>query len=169
MTIAVAVIVRPSRLLGAALRCLGLGLLLAAWLLWGVHPSPASPPVALLSILCALTGGAAFLFSRTVRKHHRLDVTGTGQIRLADTSLEAFVHGSPPARLPPSGGEVVQLLGDSTLWPFMLILRLRSKSTGQVTVVPVLPDSLDSGSRHALLVACRWVAARQTKRTVKFQ
>ncbi len=53
----------------------------------------------------------------------------------------------------------VHLLPDSTLWPHLLVLRLRSEDGG-IRTVPILPDSTSRESFRALAAACRWLAAR---------
>ena len=56
-----------------------------------------------------------------------------------------------------SGG-LAQLLAGSTVWPNLLLLRLRLEN-GRVRTIPVLPDSVSRETFRALQVACRWVAS----------
>jgi toxin CptA len=64
--------------------------------------------------------------------------------------------------LPSSGsrGEIVRLMTDSTIWPGLLLLRLKSEDQ-RVTIVNILPDSIHGDGFRALSVACRWIAAHK--------
>lgn len=154
MSIAVSATVRPSRMLALLALAMGCMLLGAALLLYGqadtiIHRA--------LSAVCALAGSTLGLFPLLRRKAVRIDVTGIGQIRLVDTSRDAQVA---PTNSPVDRVEVVQLLRDSTFWSSLMVLRLQSGS-GRVTVLTILPDSMERSAFHALSVACRWIAARQ--------
>lgn len=153
-SIAVAATVRPSRSMAALVLIMGVVLLIAAAVL---QHEAASPFHQVLAFICAIAGGALSLFPLLAQKSFRIDVTGIGQIRLVDTSRVA--DAGPPNQAD-SSGEVVQLLGDSTFWSSLMVLRLQSGS-GRVTVLTIFPDSMDCRAFHALSVACRWVAARQ--------
>lgn len=154
MSIAVTATVRPSRILSLLVSAMGGALLLAAGLL------SAEADVLFLRVLvavCALASLPLVLFPLLRRKSVRIDVTGIGQIRLVDTSP----HAHAASTMPSAGSvEVVQLLRDSTFWSSLMVLRLQSGS-GRVTVLTILPDSMERGAFHALSVACRWIAARQ--------
>lgn len=155
MSIAVAAVVRPSRLFALLLLAMGSVQFGAAVLLalqGGTMLHHA------LAFACALAGAALSLFPLARRKHLRIDVSGIGQIRLVDTRPDA-VAGSIDASI--SDGEVVQLLRGSTFWASLLMLRLQAQS-GHVTHLLIFPDSVDSAAFHALSVACRWVAANQS-------
>jgi len=103
---------------------------------------------------------ALFGFFRTVqtRKTHHIDISDIGQIRLAEYGPLA----TSPSKIVLSQvrctGDVVNLMGDSTLWSCMLLLRLKTKDQG-VLVLPILPDSIDGCGFRALSAACRWIAA----------
>lgn len=111
-----------------------------------------------LAVMCIFL--ALFGFFRTVqtRKTHHIDISDVGQIRLAEYSPLA----TSPSQFVPSQarrtGEVVSLMAHSTLWPYMLLLRLKTEDR-QVTVLLIFPDSIDGGGFRALSVACRWIAA----------
>lgn len=55
----------------------------------------------------------------------------------------------------------VTMMASSTLWSNLLILHLREEGGRHRTVI-VMRDSLSHEGFHALLVACRWLAMRQT-------
>jgi hypothetical protein len=59
-------------------------------------------------------------------------------------------------------GEVVQLMADSTIWPGLLLLRLRRQDL-RVTSVLILPDCVAADGFRALSVACRWIAAHNNR------
>lgn len=154
MSIAVSAIIRPSRMLAAIVFTMSGVLLGAAALLWLEADSIFHES---LAGACALAGSALGLFPLLRRKSVRIDVTGIGQIRLADTSSDAQIASTNPSM---RGVEVVQMLRDSTFWSSLMVLRLQSGS-GRVTVLTILPDSMERSAFHALSVACRWIAARQ--------
>jgi toxin CptA len=142
MSIAVSVVVRPSvclRLLQAGFAVCALAV---AWLL---------PPI--LGISCVAASAAALHSALRRAKTHRLDISGIGQIRLA-----VYLHAGPCADGSPPAA--VELLANSTCWPWLLLLRLRH-GDGAVTVLAVLPDSVAPGRFRPLALACRACAAKK--------
>ena len=156
MSIAVSALVRPSRLLALLSLSMCIVLLCTSLLLARVADEPLHHA---LAIVCAIAGGVVFLFPLRRRKAVRIDITGLGQIRLVDTSLVAEAG---LTRLSAGNGEVVQLLSGSTFWSSLMVLRLQSGS-GRVTVLIILPDSIDGGAFRALSVACRWITASTSR------
>ena len=55
--------------------------------------------------------------------------------------------------------EIVQMMPDSTLWPFFILLRLRLQNK-KVIAVPFFQGDLPPELFRRLSVACRWIAAR---------
>ena len=151
MSIAISVMVRPSRLLRLSVAAMGLLLLVSASLLLMSSSSDERLVLRhLFSVVCAAAAVPLFFHARSLARQTNvcaIDISGTGEIRLHHTGRVAAAPGS---------GEVVQLLKDSTLCSSMLLLRLRS-ANGQLFVVPVLPDSLDASSFRCLSIACRWI------------
>jgi toxin CptA len=132
MSIAVSVIVRPSR-----------GLRIAhAGLCCCVMASAAACPGVLAPLLCLLAGALAWLGGRLPAIARQLDISGVGQMRLAVYQ---------------DNGSAQHLLDGSTLWPRLLLLRLGDE-TGAVRVLAVLPDSVAPPQWRALAVACRAAA-----------
>jgi len=132
MSIAVSVIVRPSR-----------GLRIAhAGLCCCVMASAAACPGVLAPLLCLLAGALAWLGGRLPAIARQLDISGVGQVRLAVYQ---------------DNGSALRLLDGSTLWPRLLLLRLGDEA-GAVQVLAVLPDSVAPPQWRALAVACRAAA-----------
>jgi len=109
---------------------------------------------------CLLFAGGGFAYTLHGRSIYRLDISGSGQIRLF-----AHVGGVPEmtdiaSMEPPAVGMLVTLLADSTLWSGFMLLRLEDED-GRLHVLPILPDSLSTESFRALSVACRWIAAHR--------
>ncbi len=150
MSIAVSAGIARSRLLAAICVAMSAVLLGAAALLMPDTPA--------LSVLCAIAAAGLALFPLSTPKACRIDVTGIGQILLTDTVREAVADRTTQSM---ATAEVVQLLGDSTLWSSMMVLRLQSAS-GRITRLVLLPDSMDRKAFRALSVACRWIASRGT-------
>jgi len=158
MTIAVSALIRPSRLLIVLVTGMSVGLTVCGVLLFvGFTDVLRYHARASIAAVCIIAGLAGFFLTCVRKKAFRIDISGTGQIRLNDTS-----RGVLTAEGGQTSGERVQLLSDSTLWPTLLILRLQSES-GRVMVVPVLPDSLTRHDFRAVCVACRWIAAQNTR------
>jgi hypothetical protein len=158
MSIAVSAEIRPSVLLRWLSFCFGVALGVSAFLLWQAGQGEVGDVRPTLAIVCAITSLRFILFPSSTRKSFRIDVTGTGQILLTDTegALLAQARHSDLGR-----SEVVQLLGDSTLWSSFMLLRLRAES-GRITELTILPDCMDREAYRALSIACRWVAAQRT-------
>lgn len=163
MSIAVSAVIRPSRQLRwlHALLCV---LVLAAA---GAFPRPVPQ--------CVMVGAVFVSACRRRRGVNgaRLDISGVGGIRLAvyqsharndawgearDTAQQASVH-ARDAPGPTAAGQEVWLMPGSTLWPALLLLRLRS-TDGTVFWLPVLPDSVAPDVLRRVALAMRAIAAR---------
>ena len=151
MSIAVSATVVRSRLL--ATTCVAMAGVLsgAAMLLWPMSPA--------LVAVCAIAAAALALFPLSTAKTCRIDVTDIGQILLVENSHEA---GAGSVETTVANAEVVQLLGGSTFWSSLMVLRLQSAS-GRIHRLVLLPDSMDRETFRALSVACRWIASRGTQ------
>ena len=107
------------------------------------------------------TAAAGLLLAFSAFKNRnalRIDISGVGQIRL--TVYQVMRGGALRAEGGDGAqGAPVSLMAGSTLWPGLLLLRLRA-GDGRVTVVPVWPDSVAAALFRPLAVACRTIAAR---------
>lgn len=159
MSIAVSAVVHPSRILIALNGAMALIAVCVALSIGAGQVGDLSIPLrALLSVLVFFLASFGFYHGMRCRKTIQLDISGAGQIRL----LKAEVKPSCTAtNWPHVGeiGEVVRLMDNSTIWPHMLLLCLRSEA-GRTTVVPVFPDSVDREAFRALSVACRWISVQ---------
>ena len=151
MSIAVSARIVRSRLLAALCMALACVLLAAAALLLSTTTA--------LAVVCAIAAAGLALFPLSTAKACRIDVTGIGQILLIENVHEAVADRTDVAV---ATAEVVQLLGDSTFWSSLMVLRLQSAS-GRITRLVLLPDSMDREAFRALSVACRWIASRGTR------
>ncbi|NYE59391.1 toxin CptA [Duganella sp. 1224] len=132
MSIAVSVIVRPSR----GLRLVHAGLCCC------VMASAAACPGVVAPLLCLLAGALAWLRGRPPAIARQLDISGVGHMRLA-----VYQH----------NGGALRLLGGSTLWPRLLLLRL-GDAAGRAALLTVLPDSVAPAHWRPLALACRAAA-----------
>jgi len=111
--------------------------------------------LSLIYFIVAITCWTLFFFTQKI---YLISISSAGQIRLLEV-------GAPTQNMPEvfdtgnTAWIVVNLLEDSTLWPQLLMLRLRSE-TGRVIVLPILSDSVGLHSFKSLSVACRWIAVR---------
>jgi toxin CptA len=131
MSIAVSVVVRPSR----GLRFAHAGLCCC------VMASAAACPGIVAPLLCLLAGALAWRCGQPSAIARRLDISGVGHLRLA-----VYQHNDGALRL----------LG-ATLWPRLLLLRL-SDAAGKVQVLTLLPDCVAPAEWRALALACRAAA-----------
>jgi len=142
--IAISAFVAPSRRLRLGLGVTALVHLGAALHLAGVLSEDLvfAFPCALFFLLAAMS----LLYGcATLTKTHRIDVSGTGAVRLtvqqkvgAGTAIDAAT--------------AVTLLPGSLLWPQLMLLRL-GDARGRCWVVPLLRDSLAPDEFRALQVA----------------
>ncbi|MDB5937028.1 MAG: hypothetical protein JWQ01_4372 [Massilia sp.] len=157
MSIAVSAVIVPSRVLRLAMLCYGLaglgaGIALAA----GLPPSPGLPWA--IALACVLAGAVVLCSPAPGRNVRRIDISGVGQLRL---TVQQGVGGGARAEVVEVG---VELLSGSTVWPGVLVLRLRG-SDGAVTALVLLPDSVGAGQFRRLTVALRNLAARTEQAT----
>ncbi|MCC2958294.1 hypothetical protein LK542_21990 [Massilia sp. IC2-477] len=147
MSIAVTVVIAPSRCLRCLLAGFGASLIAAACAVGLVAPAgyAGGPLVALAPLIAGLCVAHAALRPAMV---HRIDISGPGQIRL---TVQQGVRPERRAALP------AVLLPGSTLWPRLMLLRLgtgrRASGRAACCTVPVLPDSLAPDAFRALVVA----------------
>jgi toxin CptA len=80
-----------------------------------------------------------------------LMITNSGQIRLSRVDQD-YLGGDDRA-------DIVQMMPDSTIWPFFILLRLR-KQNKKLIAVPFFPGDLSPELFRRLSVACRWIATR---------
>jgi toxin CptA len=160
MSIAVSAVVKPSRLLLAMVgsMCVGVifvGLMIGA----GQLGNLALLPRLSVAATCIFPAVFAFFYTVQMRKTHHIDISGSGLIRLVETSALATSPVQSVASHWRGADEVVSLMANSTLWPYLLLLRLQAEDQ-RVTVLPILPDSIDKEGFRALSVACHWIAAQ---------
>lgn len=163
MSIAVSVVVEPSRSLFALELAICLGVALVGILIGcGVIGETSRWLQAMTAMVCLLLALAGFARIAGHKKSYHLDISGAGQIRLHVLDFVAAEASRKRMGETDSTGNLVDLIGGSTFWPGFAMLRLRAED-GQVHVVPILPDCLPAESFRALLVACRWIAARNLR------
>jgi toxin CptA len=159
MTIAVSVMVSPSRLLNFAVR--GMTLLAAVAIVLVLFVNVNLNAIFRFQILVAasiLVWSAIFRLRRPGKTFH-IDISGIGQIRLTQYSGVSTPYKNTGMPLDGSSGQLVHLGRDSILWPHLILLRLKA-AQGGIFSIPILNDSLGASDFAQLLVACRWLAAQ---------
>lgn len=159
MSIAVTTVVRPSRILlmmvTAACLCVVSIAVLVGCNYFDVLSAWSRRLLVLVFAIAPILCWNLFFFSQ---KPYLITISAVGQIRILELASsvndvrEVFDASN-------SNWLVVKLLGDSTLWPKLLLLRLRSEE-GCNIVLPILPDSVSLHSFRLLSIACRWIAVR---------
>lgn len=157
MSIAVTVMVRPSRFLSELLRsmCLCVALVgIAIGFSWvGDLSLPFRLPIAAACILASAT----YFYAKHNCNTYQIAISGDGQIRLSEYGavFDATLH---PACNDASGDAyLVSLQENSIIWPLLLLLRLKADN-GKTFIVPIFPDGLSVSGFRCLSVACRWIA-----------
>ena len=158
MSIAVSTVVKPSRAIFALAcgACLGNVFVGTAFAAGQIGNWTLLPRLALASgcIFLALFG---FYHIAKRRRTLHIDISGVGQIRLREQLASHSVHNRDDHN--GAAIKVVHLLAGSTLWPYLLLLRLQSEDR-RIIVLPILPDCVPDGDFRALAAACRWIATR---------
>jgi toxin CptA len=150
MSIAVSAVIVPSRLLRFALASFVAANLAAAAALGSGLTGPFRlPQMGACGCLLAAVALAASLARR--QNVRRIDISGLGQLRL---TVQQGV-GSNDTRT-----DVADLLRGSTVWPGLMMLRLR-RADGLVGAVALLPDSVEPEQFRRLSVAINDIAARK--------
>jgi toxin CptA len=150
MSIAVSAVIVPSRLLRRTLLCYGLANLGAGAALGAQLARPVWLPW-LGACACLLAGALVLGALARLPKVRRIDISGLGQLRL--TVQQGIGANDAPAA-------PMRLLPGSTVWPGLMLLRLRGDDGAGVSLA-LLPDSVERGLVRRLSVALRDIAARK--------
>jgi hypothetical protein len=159
MTIAVSAVVASSRML-MALTGIAFSVAIYLLVLLGFGSAYVFPIYLRIlwllgGILLGLVGIRRIIASR---KSLHIDISGNGQITVEEDNAMAMMSGQYCSQVGDSGCRGVRLLPGSTIWPFLMVLRLQAEDRTIRNVV-VLPDSVSPGNFRKLAVACRWIAA----------
>ena len=154
MSIAVSVIVEPSRVHRLLLAGCALALCAAAFAV-GIG-APARFPGA--PWLAGMLGGTGAILVRSAARRpntHRIDISGTGELRVTvqqDVGVTGPVTGVPMALSP-----------GTVLWPMLAVLRYRAVGTpgAAAGVLPVWRDSVDPAAWRTLAVALAVIGRRR--------
>jgi toxin CptA len=159
MSIAVSAVVKPSRILLAAIGGMCVGAVVVAGMVGlGQIGKLSTLPRLFIAGSCGLAAFFAFYSAVQSRKTFRIDISDIGQIRLEEyIGAEKFSSATGAAK-----NNVVELMPDSTIWPHLLLLRLRSDDN-QITVLPILRDCVGVGIFRALSIAFRWIATQNSR------
>jgi hypothetical protein len=158
MSIALCVIVRPSRAHHLLLGSFGL-VLLAAALAVGLAASGSYPGGPWLALLPALAGACLLRVGLGPVKTHRIDISGTGEIRLTVQQGLWMRRRSGPDPVAAPAVAVVLLPG-SVVWPPLMLLRLLAPGGRAATVLPVWRDSIAPDEWRRLGVAIHAIGRR---------
>ena len=157
MSLAVSAVISSSRLLRVALAVYGTASAGAALALVTGQGAPFYHRP-LLAGACLAAALVALRCAGEIGNARRIDISGLGEIRL---SVQQSLGAAPPHT--DENDHLVELLPGSTIWPCLLILRLRSGGNGAVTVVTILPDSVSAGQFRKVAAAVTWIARRDNK------
>lgn len=163
MSIAVSVVVQPSRLLLAAVGSMCIVIAIVAGMIGFNKVGELSfYPRLVIAGSCFLVGCSGFYWAAQTRKTFHIDISGVGQIRLVEYSVLSFFSQRHEWANNENDSEVVRLMPASTLWPILLLLRLKNERH-QIKVLPILRDCVTADSFRALSVACRWIATQNNQ------
>ena len=151
MSIAVSAFVRPSLIQRLVFGACGLAECASA-----LAVEVMSPGVFLLAhfVALALAGaGLALLGAAAARpKTHRIDISGTGDLRVTVQQGVGCAVGTRAERHEPGADGKTVLLPGSVIWPMLMLLRHAAPGKG-ARVLPVWRDSVDAAAWRALAVA----------------
>lgn len=157
MSIAVTVVVRPSRFLNALLRgmCLCVALVgIAIGFAWvGDLSLPFRIPIA---TACIMASTVCF-YAKYNRDMYQISISGDGQIRLSEYGAVSDAKGHSVCEDASAEVFPVSLQDNSIVWPLLLLLRLKADNE-KTFIVPILADCLSASGFRSLSVACRWIA-----------
>lgn len=161
MSIAVSAFVRPSRTARRLLAGWGLAQCAAALAIGWAAPGryAGSIPIALLLALAGLVLGGAALWRP---KTHRIDISGTGELRVTvqqDVGMARPGRQALGADVAGSDAPPLALLPGSVLWPGLMVLRLGGTG-GAPSMLPIWRDSVDGDAWRALAVALAVIGRR---------
>jgi len=161
MSIAVSVIVGPSRihrslLFGCALAQAGAALAVG---LLAPARFPGAPWLALV-----LAGTAVVLMRAAAQspKTHRIDISGTGELRLT-VQQNVCLDGGDSAMSAAAAATPALLLPGSVVWPVLAVLRVAdpgAPARALPQVIPVWRDSVDPHAWRGLMVALGVIGRR---------
>ena len=172
MSIAVSTVVVPSRRLALLLASFCLGVAVILWqLAFSALGNLSLSLRVTLAVAVSLLPVWAACRAIWPGKSLRIDISEHGQIRVAEDKAcigKGWWRRCGPAVQSAQEGQaeqhqdvdgtIVALLPDSTIWPHMLLLRLRA-SKHETRNVLILRDCLSAEHFRALSVACHWIAA----------
>jgi toxin CptA len=110
---------------------------------------------------CLFSAVLGFYWHIREKKSFHIDISGIGQIRLTEYSGAGSSDWRSERLSEKGSGEIYRLMPDSTIWPYLLLLRLQHER--RVIVLPVLYGSVAPGNFRTLSVACRWIAAQNNR------
>ena len=157
MSIAISVIVKPSRVHRLLLAGCALALCAAAFAV-GIGAPARFPGAPWLAGMLAGTGAILVRSAARRPKTHRIDISGTGELRVTVQQGMGATSALDAAALP-AGAPVASLLSGSVLWPALAMLRYAVPDT-PARVLPVWRDSVDPAAWRALTVALAVIGRR---------
>ena len=166
MSIAVSIVIKPSRLLALLVYgvcvCAGLVGVLLWFGVFGESLDWLRRLCGAITVLLSL--GSGFYVASFLGTTYHLDISGTGQIRLriAVPKADRQPVGNPSVMPHKTAGEtkLVILQTNSTLWPHFLLLRLRGEDDC-LYVVPIMYDCISGDAFRGISVACRWISGHR--------
>jgi toxin CptA len=160
MTIAVSAVVKSSKILQSAVCIYCILILLIASLIGMGKVGDLSFSVRwIISLVLIFLAMLALSTVFLRRKTFHIDISGIGQIRLKEDSGIGGLRRQREEHKNGNSSHLVQLRKDSTIWPYLLLLRLRAEDRRIHTLV-ILPDCMDRQAFRTLAIACRWIAAQ---------
>jgi len=160
MSIAIYAVIKPSPTLHVLTCGMCLGVLsIAAAVALGLVGQLLPPALRILiSVCCTFIAFSAFYQRLCSRSEFHIHISGSGQIRLAECKPAGPGSTNKSSSLAKMGMEA-RLMPATTIWPWLLLLRLQLDDRS-VVVVPIFPDCVPANTFRTLSVACRWLAAR---------
>ncbi len=169
MLIAISTTLKPSRTQAFSLAAATLFFaLLTLTLATGQVGELVIPQRIALALLPAMVAAAAVRLLCQTKRLRRLDISGSGQIRLSSpVELVSAGCGGTSAATELDLPGLCQLVAGSALLRSLLILRLQQKS-GHIITLVIFRDSVSKDGFRRLSVAFRWIATQNYGSREKF-
>lgn len=157
MSIAVTVVVRPSRFLNALLCGMCLCVALVGIAIGFAWVSDLSLPYRLLIAAACVCTATICLQRNFNRNAYRISISGDGQMRLSkyDLALDEAMRSACDEAC--EDVFLVRMQDNSLIWPLLLLLRLKADNK-KTFIVPICADAVSISGFRSLSVACRWIA-----------
>lgn len=163
MSIAIAVVLRPSKLLRIYVSGFALFLILIAIYLGGLNTISGLCKFVLVTICVGTALKSILLGYNAAKATWQISIDGKGHFRCQPMTLKSNTRVANVVQDHVSSGlpmeSILDLVSGTTLWANILILRVKN-GNNEVSNLVILRDSLEKDEFRRLSIACKWIVSR---------